>query len=646
MMRRLALLLWTLLRCSPVLAAQAPETPTPVRWAQRLDGEVVRFEGNTSVIVLLGTECPIARKAIGTVNRVAEDVVQAGGVGQKLQVFALLSDPTITREQAQAWAKEWGVSVPVLWDASGILATQLGAEVTPQGFVIDSTGAIRYRGRIDDGYVSIGKPRAEVTSHDLRDAAEAVSLGTAPVKASTQAVGCLFEGWKHDKKDAQTLSVTYHRDIAPILAANCVSCHTPGQVAPFSLTRYEDAAKRAQLLAQVTRDRYMPPWKAAPQVHRFADERRLDDREIALFQAWADADAPEGSPADAAPAASRLASAGEPVTEIDGRKWMLGTPDVVLEMTEAFPVPASGRDIYRAFPLRLPAIPEGTYISAVEFQPGAPTVVHHAIFYLDASGTAAKKAAASKDGLPGYMSFGGPGFLPSGGLGGWAPGATPYRLPDGVGRSLREASDVVIQVHYHPDGKAREDRSRIALYFAKAPVKQVVVSVPMMNRQIDIPPGEKNYIREMSLTLPEWLASTDRAGLGGAGAGGAVQVLGVTPHMHLLGTSMTLTATLPDGTQEQLISVPHWDFRWQDQYRYIEPIKLPPGTRLHCVATYDNSSENPANPNTPPQRVRRGEQTTDEMCLMFVSVLVDKDSWMAQGLRLGRLKGKTAEATE
>jgi hypothetical protein len=229
--------------------------------------------------------------------------------------------------------------------------------------------------------------------------------------------------------------------------------------------------------------------------------------------------------------------------------------------------------------------------------------------FLDSMGTARGKAAATKDGKPGYASFGGPGFLPTGGLGGWAPGATPAFLPEGVGRPLRKGSDVVMQVHYHPDGKTRQDRSRIGIYFATKPVNKVVVNFPLVNRQIDIAPGDPNYTRTMGITVPR-----------------DVEVLGVTPHMHLIGKSMKVTATLPDGTVEQLIDVPQWDFRWQDQYRFAQPFKLPAGTRVTAEAVYDNSADNPANPSSPPQRVRRGEQTTDEMCIAFIALLIDRSA--------------------
>lgn len=359
------------------------------------------------------------------------------------------------------------------------------------------------------------------------------------------------------------------------------------------MTSFADAAKRSKQIAAVTDSRLMPPWKAAADFGRFVDERRLSDAQIALLAKWSEAGAPLGNPADLPP----------PQTFPDG--WMLGKPDIVLAMPSPFAVPAGGADIYRAFDLPVD-LPEDTYISAVEFRPGARTVVHHSLFFLDNTGEARKRTAANTDGQPGYTSFGGIGFLPSGGLGGWAPGATAYRLPDGTGRLLKKNSDVVLQVHYHPDGRPHQDQCQLALYLAKTPVTRRIISFPLGTRQIDIPAGDKQYVREIHITAPLPITLT-----------------GVTPHMHLLGREMKVTATRPDGQVIPLIWINDWDFRWQDQYRYVEPIHLPVGTRIDMKVTYDNSDDNPANPSSPPRRVTYGEQTTDEMCLCFLQMEID-----------------------
>ena len=253
-----------------------------------------------------------------------------------------------------------------------------------------------------------------------------------------------------------------------ILNANCVQCHRAGEIAPFSLTSYEDAAKHAKQISRVTDERLMPPWKAEPGFGHFADQRRLSDREIALIADWAKAGTPQGDVAELPP------------PPVFSSEWILGEPDVVLTMPEAFTVPASGRDVYRVFSLPLD-LPVDKQIVAYQFKAGAATVVHHALIYLDDKHQARKLAEDAKDGLPGYHSFGGLGFLPSGGIGGWAPGVSPYFLPEGVGKPIHKGTDVVLQLHYHPDGKERKDQSKIAIYYAKKPVTKFAASFMLMN---------------------------------------------------------------------------------------------------------------------------------------------------------------------
>jgi hypothetical protein len=387
-------------------------------------------------------------------------------------------------------------------------------------------------------------------------------------------------------------AVSYTRDIAPILQANCMNCHRDGEVAPFPLTSYQDAAKRARQLADVTQSRFMPPWKPEHGFGRLAGERRLTDRQLELLDRWADAGAPEGDPADL-PAAPKFAEG-----------WLLGEPDVVVKVPEAFSVPAGGRDVFRNFVVPL-SVDSDKLVAAVEFRPGNRRVVHHALFFLDSSGAARQKDAA--DPGPGYSSFGGPGFLPSGALGGWAPGGTPQVLPEGMGRLLRKGSDLVIQVHYHPSGKPETDQSTVGIHFVKSLPQKIVAGMMVFDRALDIPAGADRHPMARSYTIPA-----------------DVTLIGLTPHMHLLGREMKVTATFPDGRVENLIWIKDWNFNWQDQYLLERPLRLPKGTRLDVSATYDNSDKNPLNPNTPPRRVTWGEQTTDEMFICFVLVTTDR----------------------
>lgn len=388
-------------------------------------------------------------------------------------------------------------------------------------------------------------------------------------------------------------TVTFAKDIAPIVYKSCTPCHRPGEVAPFTLCGYEDARKRAAQIAAVVESRVMPPWKADSR-GEFHDERRLSNDEIGLLKQWAAEGAKEG-PRAATPPAPTFPSG-----------WGLGQPDAALAPQEDYALAADGRDVYRCFVLPNPNDAD-RFLAAIEFKPGNRAVVHHVIAYLDATGQGRKLDAA--DPGPGYSAGGGGiGFAPSGFLGGWAPGNYPRRLPEGVGIPWPKGSDIVLQVHYHKSGKPETDRTRIGLYYTRGAVDKKLYTLPLMQPLLMIPAGKADYTATAQLPVVF-----------------DASLLTILPHMHLLGTSINVTATLPDGATMPLIRIPRWDFNWQNTYAYREPVKLPKGTKLQLTATYDNTSANPRNPNSPPKLVTWGEQTTDEMCLAFLGFTVDSE---------------------
>jgi hypothetical protein len=381
---------------------------------------------------------------------------------------------------------------------------------------------------------------------------------------------------------------TFNKDIAPILYENCATCHRPGEVAPFSLLTYQDAAKRASLVATVTKKRYMPPWKPEPGYGNFDHVRALTDDQIARIQEWAAAGAPEGDTAD------------KPVVPTFPTGWQAGEPDQVLKFSAPYTVRADGPDQFRCFVLPMNLTKE-SYVSGAEFRPGNARIVHHALIFLDSTGTARKLAAASGGGYP---CFGGPGFSGAGLLVGWAPGYTPLPAEPALSQAVRPGTDVVIQIHYHPSGKPEEDQSSIGLKFSGPPTKGRALLL-VMNRYLDIPAGESHYVVKGSVTVPQ-----------------DAELWGITPHAHYLATDMKVDARLPDGTVMALIRIKDWDFNWQGQYRYKQPIKLPKGTKIELEYVYDNSAGNPHNPSHPPVRVRFGEQTKDEMALAFLGLVL------------------------
>lgn len=392
--------------------------------------------------------------------------------------------------------------------------------------------------------------------------------------------------------------VTFAEDVAPIIYKKCASCHRPGEVAPFSLDSYEEVKKRADMVALVTGQHLMPPWKTLPTDVKYANENRLSDSEIATIKAWADQGAPLGD-------ASKMP---EPPTSVGG--WALGKPDLVVQMPEPFHLAADGRDEYWNFVID-PKLEKPVYVAGLDVKPGNNRVVHHVIAFLDKSGKSAELATQPGSRGGGYMtSGGGIGVVPSGALGGWAPGVAPAKFEKGVGFLLEPGTKIVLQVHYHKSGKPEIDQTKLGLYFQEAPVKTRARIAWLAALGIKIPAGDSRATFQQTFVVPN-----------------DTTLYTVMPHMHKLGKAMKATAVFPDGSKKVLVDVPNWDFNWQLVYTLKEPLHLPKGTKIVLDATYDNSSGNPNNPNDPPKDVRWGEQTSDEMMLLVCTVSF-KGFWM------------------
>jgi mono/diheme cytochrome c family protein len=389
---------------------------------------------------------------------------------------------------------------------------------------------------------------------------------------------------------AQAAAPTFTKDVAPIVWNHCASCHHAGEVAPFTLTSYNDVKKRAKQIVKITRDRVMPPWKPEPGYGEFHGDRRLSDEQIRTIEAWAAAGAPEGDAGDLPPLPKFA----------DG--WLLGEPDVIVKLPQPYALRADGPDVFRCFVMPID-VPAGKFVRAVDFRPGNRKVTHHALTFLDTSGAA--RRLDDRDPEPGYAAMGGVGFLPSGGLGGWAPGAPPHQFPPDAAKRIAPNTDVVVQVHFHPSGKAEHEQFQLGVYLTDRAPTRALVTVPIgLRSSIDIPPGVKDYKWADSFTTPV-----------------PVEVPGLTPHAHYICRDMKVWATPPGGEKQWLLWIKDWDFDWQGQYRYKQPQKFPAGTKFEMEYTYDNSADNPRNPSNPPQRVRRGEQTTDEMGITFVQMM-------------------------
>ena len=400
-------------------------------------------------------------------------------------------------------------------------------------------------------------------------------------------------------------AITFTKHVAPILWRNCVRCHRPGQIGPFSLLTYKDAARRATFLHDVAASGRMPPWKPHAGVGVFLDALRLSAIETATLERWAETGCQPGDPADL----PRLPQFN------DG--WQLGEPDVTLIMPEPYQVPAEGPDIYRSFSVPFP-LGQDVTINGVEFRPGNRRVAHHSRTYLDETGDARRRERDDPaPGFKGWLGTDGRFDLPYPGLGAWTPGMTPRFAPDGVGRLIRRGSDVVLQVHYHPTGKPETDRSSIGLFIAKKPATKSMAGYTLCTDRIDIPAGEKRHKIILSTRIKA-----------------DIHLYTVVPHAHQLCREFRLAATLPDGTNQPLLWITDWDMDWQDQYRYARAVRLPKDTVLTLAAYFDNSANNPRNPNKPPRRVRYGVETKDEMCACHLEFLCDD----AAGLEAYKLK--------
>ena len=394
--------------------------------------------------------------------------------------------------------------------------------------------------------------------------------------------------------EADEPGVTFNSHVAPILFTHCAGCHRPGGVAPFSVLTYNAARQHARQIGVATQSRYMPPWKSEAGLDKFIGQQQLTDAEIDVIQRWIAAGAPEGDPKQRPPLPR---SNGE---------WQLGKPDLVVRTREAYTLKAEGADTFHLFVLPIP-VDQSRFIAGVEFRPDNPRVVHHANILIDPTPQSrernAQDAALGEQGLlPGSARY------PEGHFLGWTPGQPDPLLPKGLAWRLDPGTDLVVQLHMQPSGKPEPIRFSVALFFSAAPPERTPVMLRLGRQDIDIPAGERTYTTADSYVLPV-----------------DVEVLAIKPHAHFRARDVKGWATLPDGTRRSLIHIPDWDFRWQNVYRFETAPLLTKGTVLRMEYTYDNSADNPRNPQQPPQRVRWGPKSSDEMGDLWIQVLPRDD---------------------
>ncbi|HTL18403.1 MAG TPA: tetratricopeptide repeat protein [Patescibacteria group bacterium] len=386
-------------------------------------------------------------------------------------------------------------------------------------------------------------------------------------------------------------TLTFNKDIAPILFDHCAMCHRPGQSAPFALLTYPEVSKHAKEIADVTGRRYMPPWLPEPGYGDFVGARLLSTAQIGMIRQWVAEGGIEGKLSDLPP----LPTWNE--------NWQLGEPDLVVTMPEPYTLPANGKDVYRNFVIPIP-LAARRYVKAVEFRPGTPKIVHHAFIRFDR--TRESRQWDARDPEVGFSGLHTPSTAeaPAGHFLSWQPGKRISEVPNGLSWMLETNTDLVLQLHLQPTGKPERIQSSVGFYFTDQPPTNTPAKIWLLSYDIDIPANDANYVLKDSYVLPA-----------------DVQVLGLLPHTHYLGKELQSYAILPGGARQWLLRIKQWDFNWQGDYRYVKPVFLPKGTTIKIEFTYDNSTNNIHNPNQPPQRVRYGLQSTDEMGELWLQIL-------------------------
>jgi len=532
------------------------------------------------VVVFLGDQCPVA-KLVGP--RLVELAARYEDKG--VAFVGIDSNAQDSLADIAHYAREHKITFPILKDPGNVVADLFGAVRTPDAFVLDSGRTVRYRGMIDNQH-TVGSSRPAATKNYVADALDELLAGKEVSQSATEPAGC-FIGRVH--RAVSGSDVTYSKHIAPIFNQNCVGCHRPGQVAPFALTSYDEAAGWAETIVEVVAGGRMPPWFASPKYGHFLNDARLSDSDKELIFTWVRNGCPAGESSDLP----------QPAKFVDG--WRIPKPDMVLKMSEPYEIPDRGVVAYQTFELDA-EFPVDRWVQAGELRPSNPSVTHHMVLFFHPPGRASVDPTETLVNL----------------IAGYGPGMPPSIYSPTACRRIPAGSKLLIQAHYTPNGSPQVDQSEVGLVFADPDKVQKEITVTgAINFFFNIPPGAKDYELRAVHGFDEDML-----------------LFALTPHMHLRGKAFRFEAKYPDGRQEVLLDVPRYDFSWQNQYDLVEPKPMPAGTDIICTALFDNSADNPSNPD-PTASVTFGEQTWQEMMVGTMNV-----SSMEQDLSLGAPKVK------
>ena len=529
------------------------------------------------VLFFMEPQCPVCQNYIRSIQRLGVRFKENG-----VAWAAIDTNYGISSEEIAAHARDLGL--PLLQDKDLALTHKLGVDRVPCVIVADSGGKIRYRGRIDDQF-SPGVMRKSSTTNELVDALTAIIEGKEIVNSWTVTAGCLIT--QHGKaKKAIEGAPTWAGDVAAIIQNKCQVCHRPGEAGPFPLTSLKETLAWTDMMREVVSNKTMPPWHADSTPGHFTNDRRLSDKELKTLTDWIDADCPEGdlSKAPASPAIHQ--------------GWRMGKPDQIFRMGKEVKVPAHYFFGAVGMPyqhiLAEEEVSEDRWVKAYEVRPDQRAQVHHIIVYVIPPGQ--KFPALLVDG----ERRSNPDKFGSLMLGAYVPGDFPIIFPQGAAKKLLKGSKLLFQMHYTPNGKEAVDRSSVAVQYASEAPKHEIRTRAILNNRFRIPPGDGNH-EVKSITR------FDKPAV----------ILSYSPHMHLRGKDFTMDLLTPEKVRTNLLRVPHYDFNWQESYNLGQYLQVPAGYSVECTAHFDNSKNNPANPD-PKKEVRWGDMTWEEMMIGFV----------------------------
>ncbi len=522
------------------------------------------------VLVVVGNGCPIVRQSLATVKALRDRFAEK-------KVLFWLINPNSHDDQASIVeeAKEFGIDLPVLMDQAQLVARSLNTTRTAEAIAINTKDwKIFYRGAIDDrlGY---GTQKVKPPKSFLADALDNFLAGKKISPSRTPVKGCAITFVSVMPKAGQTIS--YAEAVAPILQRNCVACHSPGNIGPFAMTSYGKVKGWSSMIREVLLEQRMPPWHADPHHGAFSNDRSLSSEEVQTLITWIDQGKPRGKGDDP------LAAQPPPQAE----DWPLGKPDYIVSMPKEIYIPETGVFPYRYVVVDSP-IPEDAWLRAAVVKAGNRKVLHHCLVFVKYPKEIENLQPDNKGGIDGFFT-------------GFVPGTEPTPFPEHTGKFLPKGAKLIFQLHYSATGKMEKDRTEIGLYLHQTKPPMELQTRAAARKKLAIPPGDPNYEVEGQFTFK-------RDSL----------LYEMSPHMHFRGSRVKYEALYPDGRREVLLSVPHYDFNWQTLYRLAEPKRMPVGSKLICSGAFDNSPQNPANPD-PTKLVQFGEQTFEEMFICYLN---------------------------